>query len=160
MPVQTDLKQQAINLNRDIFLPAWSVHPEPFKALVSPQQGQELGWWQREEGMDGKGSLCFNCLLLRTREGCLKENDQEQSAEEVIRGGQGSEFTMRFSNPSLALIPTYRNIHNPQNILSLGDLERSSSSCKPSPAPCSNSTGALYFQSGRGIRPHIRDKLV
>lgn len=120
MPVQTDLKQQAKNPNRDIFLQGWSVHPEPFNALVLTQPRAGGWWWQGEEGMDGKWSLCFNWLLLRTGEGCLKENDQEQSAEEVIRGVQGSEFTTWFSNPSLALIPTYRNVHKPQNTLSLG----------------------------------------
>lgn len=62
----------------------------------------------------------------------MKEDDQEQSAGEAIRGVQGREFTLWFSNPSLALIPTYKNIHKPQNILCLGRLERSSSSCNPS----------------------------
>jgi len=56
--------------------------------------------WQREEGIDGKWSLCFNWLLLRTLEGCLKENDYGQSAEEVIKGVQQTEFTMWLSNPS------------------------------------------------------------
>lgn len=37
------------------------------------------------EGIDSSWNLCFNWLLLRALEGCLKENDYGQSAEEVIK---------------------------------------------------------------------------
>lgn len=79
---------------------AHTLNHYPLMHFCPPTREKELGRWQREEGVDGKWSLCFNWLLLRTLEGCLKENDYGQSAGEVIRGVQQTEFMMWLSNPS------------------------------------------------------------